>query len=184
VVQQIGDDQWGMSLPEWFKNFRKQENMTLRTIINYHAYDDIWVPETLAGKTIEEVGDKYAGDLLGEDPKASFAAIVDKAVAAVEALTEADLDRKVHLSYGDWPVREYLTHIITFRGFRIFEISKLIGVDTRMPDALVQGMWEMLKPHAEEYRQMHVFGPEVKIGTDAPLQDRLLAMSGRDPSTG
>ena len=44
---------------------------TLRETINYHAYDTAWVPDTLAGKTIEEVGSTYDGDLLGDEPKES-----------------------------------------------------------------------------------------------------------------
>jgi hypothetical protein len=49
--------------------------MTLRRIINYHAYDDAWVPEVLAGKTIAEVGMKWDGDLLGDHPRLNFAGI-------------------------------------------------------------------------------------------------------------
>ena len=48
---------------------------TLREIIGYHAYDDAWVPDMLAGRTMAEVGaDAFKGDLLGDDPKAAFAA--------------------------------------------------------------------------------------------------------------
>ena len=46
---------------------------TLREIIGYHAYDDAWVPDMLAGRTMDEVGqDAFKGDLLGDDPKGSF----------------------------------------------------------------------------------------------------------------
>jgi hypothetical protein len=55
--------------------------------MNYHAYDDAWVPATLAGKTIAEVGTHYDGDLLGDTPKRHWDHIVAKAVSAVEALT-------------------------------------------------------------------------------------------------
>jgi hypothetical protein len=61
VVDQIGDDQWERRVPEDMS--ARQPGLTLRRIINYHAYDDAWVPEVLAGKTIEEVGAKYDGDL-------------------------------------------------------------------------------------------------------------------------
>ena len=54
-------------------------------------------------------------DLLGEDPASSFAAIVEKACAAAAV---DDLDQVAHLSFGDYPIREYLWQINFFRGVR------------------------------------------------------------------
>lgn len=181
VVDQIKDEQWGMAMPPELTRHRP-DNATLRTIINYHAQDDAWVPDILAGKTMDEVGkDRFAGDLLGDDPKASFAKYVEAACAAVKALSDEDLDRVVHLSYGDYPVREYLQHVSYFRGIRVYDIARIIGVSTKMPDDLVQGMWDILRPHAEEWRKMGVFKPEVKVPDDASLQDKFLGMIGRQP---
>ncbi len=86
----------------------------------------------------------------------------------------------MHLSYGDFPAREYLKHITSFRGFRAFSIAKLIGVSTKLPDDLVQGMWDEIAPEVESWRAMGVFPPPLEIADDAALQDRLLAMCGRD----
>jgi hypothetical protein len=61
VVDQIGDDQWDTRVPDDMS--ARQPGLTLRQIINYHAYDDAWVPDVLAGKTIAEVGAQYDGDL-------------------------------------------------------------------------------------------------------------------------
>jgi uncharacterized protein (TIGR03086 family) len=160
----------------------RQPGSTLRQVVNYHAYDDAWVPDTLAGKTIAEVGDAHGdpqGDLLGDEPQVAFAAIVAAAVTAVRSL--ADLDKVVHLSYGDFPTREYLKHITYFRAGRVYDIARFIGADATMPAALVQGLWDELAPQAEEWRKMGVFGPAVEVPEDAPLQDRLLALTGRDP---
>lgn len=166
-----------MKIPSWFQTGRGQADATLRIIVNYHAFDDAWVPEILAGRTIEDVGKKYDGDLLGEHPAESFERINSAACKAVQEL--ADPEITVHLSYGDYPAREYLVHTMCFRGFRVYEIAKLIGADTAMPAALVEGLWEILSPRAEEWRKIGVFGPEIPLPAGAPLQDRLLAMSGR-----
>src|SRR5262245_9089505 len=107
VVDQIRDDQWSMEMPPEFATRAVDRKLTLREIINYHAYDDAWVPDMLAGRTMDEVGqDAFAGDLLGDDPKGNFAAIVAKACAAAKALGDADLGRTVHCSFGDFPARE------------------------------------------------------------------------------
>lgn len=179
VVQQIKDDQWSLPLPSWLQAGRTQnrDELDLLKIINYHAYDEAWVPETLTGKTIAEVGSKYDGDLLGADPRSSYQALLDKAVAAVEALD--DPDKPVHLTYGDWPAREYLKHITSFRGLRAYDIAEWIGVDTKLPDDLVQGMWDLFEPEAEDWRKMGVFGEKYEVSTDASLQDKLMALCGR-----
>jgi uncharacterized protein (TIGR03086 family) len=176
VVDQIRDDQWGLVVPD---DMTRESGTTLRELVDYHARDDAWVPDVLAGRTIEEVGDKHAGDLLGDHPKLSFASIVETAVLAVGDF--GDLDRTVHLTYGDWPAREYLKHITSFRGLRVHDIAKLIGADTTMPPDLVRGLWEILSPQAEEWRKLGVYGPAVPVPEDAPLQDRLLGLTGRRP---
>lgn len=177
VVDQIRDDQWDSRVPDDMSP--RRPGMTLRRIINYHAYDDAWVPDVLAGKTIEEDGGKYDGDLLGDHPKLNFASIVETAVMTVRGFD--DLDRTVHLSYGDFTAREYLKHITSFRGLRVYDIAKFIGADTTMPDDLVQGLWGEIAPEAEQWRQMGVFGAAVEVLETAPLQDRLLGLTGRRP---
>lgn len=181
VIQQIGDDQWKMVMPESFAmNTNGTKIATLRDVINYHAYDDAWIPDMLAGKTMEAAGkDKFNGDLLGDKPKENFAAIVEKAVAAAKNLN--DLERTVHYTYGDYPVREALWHAILFRGLRVHDLAVVIGVNSDLPEDLLKGLWDIAKPNAEEWRAIGVFPPEIKVPEDAPLQDRLLGLTGRQP---
>jgi len=152
----------------------------MREVINYHAYDDAWVPDMLAGKTMDEAGrDKFDGDLLGDDPTGKFAAIVETACTAAEQLD--DLERTVHCSFGDFTAREYFWQINGFRALRAHDIAKVIGADTKLPDALVHGIWEEISPHVEEWRAIGVFPAAVPVPEDAPLQDRLLGITGRQP---
>ena len=180
VVAQIRDDQWDMEVPPNFARRQTDRTPTLREIINYHAYDDAWVPDMLAGKTMAEAGmDNFKGDLLGDDPTGNFEAIVDKATAAAERLD--DFERTVHCSFGDYTAREYLWQANVFRSMRANDIARMIGADRRLPQELVQGVWDEIRPRAEEFRAIGVFGPAVPVPDDAPLQDRLLGLTGRDP---
>ncbi len=183
VVNGIRTDQWSMAMPPEFRTRAADHTPTLREIVNYHAYDDAWVPDMLAGRTMAEVGeDQHRGDLLGsapDDHAGYFAAYVEGACAAAEAVP--DLDAQVHLSFGDFTVREYFWQITLFRGLRAHDIAKAVGQDHELPDALVQGIWDQVAPHAEEWRAIGVFGPAVPVPDDAPLQDRLLALTGRQP---
>ena len=179
VVQQIKDEQWAMVMPAEFA-MRDKKSVTLREIINYHAYDDAWVPDMLTGQTMDEIGKtKFDGDLLKDDPKGNFARIVETACAAARDFK--DLDRTIHLSFGDYPAAGYFWQINSFRGLRAHDIAKVIGVDDQLPAELVQGLWDEISPHAEEWRQIGVFGPKVEVPADASLQDKLLGLTGRQP---
>jgi len=181
VVRQIPGDQWAMTMPEDFLMRWAGQRPTLREVINYHAYDEAWVPDMLAGRTMDEVGrDKFDGDLLGADPKAAFSRLVDAACAATAQLD--DPERTVHCSFGDFTAREYLWQVTSFRGLRAHDLALVIGVEPRLPGDLVRGMWEQISPHAEEWRAIGVFPAAVPVPQTAPLLDRLLGLTGRQPS--
>ena len=181
VVAHIRDDQWAMPMPPSFARRQTDTVPTLREIVGYHAYDDAWVPDMLAGRTMDEVGkDKFKGDLLGDDPKGNFDAIVKKAIAAARAVT--DLERIVHTSFGDFTTREYFYQTNMFRGLRARDIARVIGYGVMLPAELVQGIWDEIQPHAEEWRAIGVFAKAVTVPEDAPLLDRLLGLTGRDPN--
>jgi hypothetical protein len=178
VVAQIRPDQWEMSMPPEFQRRDADRTPTLREVVNYHAYDDAWVPDMLAGWTMDEIGrDAFTGDLLGHDPADSFAALVEKACQAARAVT--DLEQTVHCSFGNYTVQEYFWQITMFRGLRAHDIARVIGIDYALPDALIEGLWAEISPRAEEWRLIGIFPPAVPVSEDAPLLNRLLGLTGR-----
>ncbi len=181
VVDQIRDDQWDMIMPEEFATSSMPgKTITLREVILYHAYDDAWVPDMLAGKTMKEVGvDNFKGDLLGDNPKENFGAIVENAIMAAKKIE--DLDMVVHCSFGDYKAREYFWQINMFRGLRARDIALIIGADAKLSEELVQGLWDEVEPRAEEWRSYGVFGPKVEVPEGSSLMDRLLGLTGRKP---
>lgn len=179
VVAQIPTNQWDTVLPTGFQT-AVDHRPTLREVVNYHAYDDSWVPDMIAGRTMDDVGrDAHQGDLLGEDPASAFDAIVEQAIAAVRGVT--DLDSIVHCSFGDFTVREYLWQTNSFRGLRAHDIAEVVGAEASLPKDLVQGLWDELSPVAEQWRAIGVFPAAVAVPPDAPLLDRLLGLTGRSP---
>ena len=180
VVQDVRDDQWSLRMPPDFQTTVAGEPPTLRQVVGYHAYDEAWVPLTLSGTPLDASdGPSLQDDLLDDDPRGAFAALVERACAAV--LGADDLERPVHLSYGTFPAREYLQHVTTFRALRAHDLPVVLGVEPALPDRLVEGMWAMVSPQAEAWRAMGVFGPAVPVPDDAPLLDRLLGVTGRAP---
>ncbi len=176
LVEQIKDDQWDTLIPS---GVASREDGSLRENINYMAYDEAWIPDTLAGKTIAEVGTKYDGDLLGDDAQGNYRKYYEAAQAALAEF--GDYDKQVHLTYGDFKASDYFTHIALYRCFKAYDLAKILGFDTAMSDELVQGMTAMITPIAQDLRTMGVFGPAVEVPADASDQDKLLGLAGREP---
>lgn len=183
VVLQVGEDQWDRPVPADFRTMHpSDEQPTLREVIGYHASDEAWVPDMLAGRTMEQVGPTaYDGDLLGADPKASFSRLVDQGVAAAERVE--DLEQPVHFSYGDWSTEEALWHLTSFRALRAVDIARVIGVDDTLEPELVQALWDGFSERADQWRQFGVFPEPIEVAQDAPLQQRLLGLTGLRPTT-
>ncbi len=181
VVRQIQPEQLILQLPEWFDLGRSQDRskLTLRDILNYHAYDTAWIPDSFAGKTIAEIGGKYDGDLLGNDPLAAYQRYSDSAISAIR--NNYDPERTVHFTYGDFPSHEAITHPTSFRVFRAYDFAKLIGVSRALPVELAEGTYTMIAPHAEEWRQMGLYKSSRPVADDADAQAKLFALVGRDP---
>jgi uncharacterized protein (TIGR03086 family) len=171
-VERIEDDDWARPTPctEW----------DVRAVVNHMAYENRWAPELVAGRKIEEVGDRFDGDLLGDDPKAAWRDSMDAAVAAFAAPDA--LDRTVHLSFGDFPGREYLGQLTSDLTIHAWDVAKGIGDDDALAPDLVAFVWELWRPREEMVRASGVFGEAVAVPDDADLQTRLLAFLGRDRS--
>ena len=174
VIDRIHPDQLELPVPaEWTRT----PDATLLDVVAAHAYDEAWVPDVLAGRAIDEVGDTYGGDLLGGDELESYDRLNDAAtVAANRPLSADDI---VHLSYGDFPVSVYFEHIATYRAFQAWGIAKLIGLhDYSLPPELVELLWEIVVPQADAWREMGIFGPEVAAPEGADRETQLLAKTG------
>ena len=178
VVDRITPEQLDLPVPAAWSRTKVP---TLSGILALHAKDEAWVPDVVAGRTIDEVGDAWNGDLLGDDPIAAYDRLNDLATVAVGSAT--DLDAIAHLSYGDYPLAVFFEHTSYYRAFQAVSIAKLIGIDFRMSDALVDALWESAVPQAQQLREWHVFGPEVPVPAGSDKQTRLLGITGfYDPS--
>jgi hypothetical protein len=173
VIDKISEDNWNLDMPKGSSRKPTKLNQAVR----YHTYDDAWVPDVLDGKNKEEVGDKYDYLLNNEEIKQNYKKYNEIANEAVKNFK--DLEKITHLSYGDYPAKDYLQHIISFRSFRAYDIAKLIGIELKLPEDYIRALIDEFTPVLDLYRSMGVFPPEVKVPDDASLQTKLFAMIGR-----
>lgn len=174
VVDQVGSEQWSLALPE--KASWNPQNLT--RAVAYHAFDDAWVPDSLAGRTEAEVGDRYTSVLDTPEPRSVYRQYNVRAREAVAAFTT--LDTVTHLSYGEFSAREYLQHITSFRTIRTFDIARLIGVDPQFDTEFLEGVESEYSPLMSQYREMGVFPDPIPVDAGATLETRVMAMFGRD----
>ncbi|MEU5883439.1 TIGR03086 family metal-binding protein [Spirillospora sp. NPDC047279] len=62
-----------------------------------------------------------------------------------------------------------------------WDLAVAAGVPYDVPQEVVQAAYDHMVPTAEMGRQYEAFGPEVAVPEDAPVLDRLLGLSGRNP---
>jgi hypothetical protein len=174
VIEQLTPEQLALAAPdEWTQRF---EHPTVAQIVLVHAHDEAFVPDVLAGRALDEIGDRWEGVLTDADPVAAYRT----AQAAAQQAASGDLDptATVHFSYGDYPLAEGLTHLSMYRGFQSWQIAHLVGSDHRMSPELVEGLERHVMPHADEWRQWGVFPPAQEPPAGADAQTRLLCAAG------
>ena len=168
-VRQIGDHQWQAATPD--------EDWTVRDLVNHLAGEDLWAPPLLAGSTIAEVGDRFDGDVLGADPKQAWAAASAGAVQAVDA--DGAMDRTVHLSFGDFPGREYTLQLFADHLIHAWDLARAIGADERLDTGLVASCATWFEAVEEAYRSAGAIAARPPVPGDADAQTVLLARFGR-----
>jgi hypothetical protein len=173
VIDQFTPATLELAVPaEWSTN----KTTTMLGLLANHARDEAWVPDVIAGKTMDEVGDTWKGDLLGDTPVASYDALNDLATAAVsKPIADGQI---AHLSYGDFPVATFLEHTSFYRGFQAPLIAKVAGIPFRMSDELVDLLWSTVEPQLDGLRAIHVFGPAVEVPEGSNRETQLLGMTG------
>jgi len=60
--------------------------------------------------------------------------------------------------------------------------SEATGVDAAIPDDLAEKALSLLMAFGDAVRGPGIFGDAIDISDDAPIQDKLIAYSGRQPS--
>ena len=74
IVAGIPADRWHADTP--------CDGWDVRALVNHVVSGNLWAAELAAGRTIEDVGDRLGGDVLGADPVGSYAASAKAAAAA------------------------------------------------------------------------------------------------------
>jgi uncharacterized protein (TIGR03086 family) len=171
-VNAVKEDQWGDPTPctEW----------TVRDLVNHVTYENLWTVPLMEGATIEEVGDRFEGDVLGPDPIGSALAAARAAITSVAA--QLPRGGTVQLSSGETPKEEYAMQLAADNLVHGWDLAAASGGDTRMDPQLVRAIADWFDDREEMYRGGGAISERRPLTGDA--QHDLLARFGRDASWG
>jgi uncharacterized protein (TIGR03086 family) len=170
-VRAVDDAQWRSPTPcsDW----------DVRALVSHVVYEQLWIPPLFEGQTIDEVGDRFDGDLL----RAGAVAVASRSGAgAVQTLREPGaLARTVQLSFGATPAEEYTHQLLADHLIHGWDLAAALGLDATLDPAATAVVADWFADREEMYRAGGVVGPPVPLPDDADPGDRLLAAFGRDP---
>ena len=168
-VEGVKADQWDGATPD--------DEWNVRRLVNHVVSGNFWVGPLIGGKTIDEVGDRYDGDLLGDDPAAAYRQSAKEAAAAVN--TPGAMQAQCAVSYGPVPGEIYVGHRFIDVLIHGWDLAKATGQDTTLPADLVEACFEVVEPQKDLLVGSGMFGGDVQVPAGADRQTELLAVLGR-----
>jgi uncharacterized protein (TIGR03086 family) len=151
----------------------------LRTLLNHTILWTAYSSERRAH------GESVAEDLMSKDftadPEyaADYQAQVNKAVTAWSDPRAWEGDRAVMGSAT--PAADIAAMLIMETVLHGWDIARSAGQDYNCGDQLARAVLETVQAQGEMFRQYQGFAVVVPVPGDAPVFDRALALSGRDP---
>lgn len=171
AMKQVGPTDWDAPTPctDW----------SVRDLVNHIVVEQLWVPDMLAGRTVAEVGDRFDGDQLGDDPLRTWQ---EASRAARAAWLEPDvLTRTVHLSYGDERAEEYGWQMTTDLAVHGWDLATALDKSAGIPDEVASALLGYIEPQMDLWSGSSMFANPVPVPDDAAPPTRLVALLGRQP---
>ncbi len=167
--------------PDQWDNPTPCEGWTVRTLVNHVVGSNHIAVLLLGGSSWAEAIAAVSRAALGEDALAAFGRGVDEMAAAFRQ--PGALEVTCHHVAGDVSGEQLLGFRIGDLTIHSWDLARGIGGDDTLDHGLVQGAWQAMAPRADTIGKSGLFGsgPSGQVGEDAPLQTRLLDLTGRRP---
>ena len=169
IVRGIPADRWDAATP--------CAGWDVRALLNHLVAGNLWAAELAAGGTIDGVGTRLDGDLLGGDPAAAYAG--SAAAAAAVFRHPGALDAPCAVSYGPVPGSVYAGHRVFDVLVHGWDLAVATGQHYALDPKLMQACQQIIEPQLEAFRSAGALGPPLAVPSDASDQTRFLALLGR-----
>ncbi|WSA22108.1 TIGR03086 family metal-binding protein [Streptosporangium subroseum] len=159
---------------------------TVRELVQHVVWTHRWTPPLLSGESLEEVGSRFEGDLLGDDPVATW----DNAeLESRKAAAATEPGKRIVTLYGDLSAREYLELVTSEVCVHTWDLARSIGDDDVLDPELVGEVTDrylhdrLYGGGAPAESWSALFRPPMAGMWELDPQGRLIALVGRDPSS-
>jgi hypothetical protein len=174
VLGRIRDGDGTIELPPLADSPGLDAPIRMRAAVERYAREQAELPAVLAG---ESPGPTEI-DLLGPDPHATVEKLADAACDAAREVVDGD----TVLPATGTTVREHLTRLTALRCFLAHEVAIHLGSRAcPLTEELAQGIWQLMWPDAEAWRERGIFREPMPLPDDVSKRDRFLLCAGRDP---
>ena len=151
----------------------------VRDLVNHVVGEDLWTVPMMEGATVEDVGDRFDGDVLGDDPVTTGRAAADAAVAATASAVVAG--RVAHLSFGDTSAEEYAYQLAADHLVHGWDLAAATDGDRRFGPELVEALAAWFADREDAYRSAGIIAERPPGDEPEDAQDRLITAFGRRP---
>lgn len=169
VVAGVRRDQWNATTP--------CDGWDVQAVLNHLVSGNFWAAELAAGATIDDVGDRLDGDVLGDVPLLAYDTSATSAAAVFEA--PGALEAPCAVSYGPVPGSVYAGHRFIDVLIHGWDLAVATGQDATLDPELVDAASAILRREAVMVRTSGMFGDDLPVPAQAGGQTRLLAFIGR-----
>ncbi len=132
---------------------------------------ELAAPVAAAESDVDLTTGDWQADLLAQVDRIAAAWAPEEAWSGTATMGGPELPAAV---FGDMVIGELSVHA--------WDLAQATGQRLVLPDALLTHLYESTSASAEQARAMGLFGQEVPVPADAPLLDRVLGLTGRDPA--
>lgn len=162
--------------PEQFGDATPDTEWDVKTLVAHTLYELAWTGDIVSGKTLDDVGNKYDGDLIGDNLAASWQNHRKLAEAAV---SNADLKAVAHLSYADVTVEVYLRQAASDQLIHSWDLGVATNQHVEFDPRVASDIYEHTKTQLSDLAASGLFAPPLEVAKDASVQTKLLALYGR-----
>lgn len=147
----------------------------VRDLVRHVILEQQWIPPLLRGLSILEARRTLLP--LGDDLAAEWHKY---SRLATDAWHSTPGEARVQLSYDTVTAEDYLREQVSDVTIHSWDLARAVKSDETLDGRLVEAVWTVFEPQKATLEASGLFASPVPITDDAPLQSRLLALTGRD----
>lgn len=169
VVHRVADDDWDNPSPnkEW----------TAKQTLGHVIWGMKRMTAAVTGDPAP--GEQAEAEVAGERPAETWDGVREKLLHALDH--HGVLHKEIETPFGAMTVDDALGRFLFDTVTHTWDIAQAAGIDAAIPDDLAEKSLKLLMALGDAIRGPGVFDEAIDIDENAPIQDKLIAYSGRQP---